>query len=62
MIQNSEKISKRETVRKVNYVRSRTVQLKNLVLDIKKTTDIDMRDEILAFLTDRFERADKRPK
>lgn len=61
-MKNSEKISKQEKDRKVNYVRSRTVQLKNLVLDIKKTTDIDMRDEILAFLTDRFERTDKRPK
>ena len=46
---------KREIERRVKNVKLRAVILKNRVLDVKKSTGIDLRDEIIEFLEDRFD-------
>ena len=48
---------KREIERRVKNTKLRAVLLKNLVIDVKKTTGIDMRDEIIEYFRDRFEEA-----
>lgn len=46
---------KREIERRVKNVKLRAVILKNRVLDVKKSTGVDLRDEIIEYLEDRFE-------
>jgi len=45
----------KEKERRVQRVRLRAVILKDRVLDVKRTTGIDMREEIMEFFRDRFE-------
>ena len=47
--------SKREIERRAKNIKLRTVLLKNLVIALKKTTGVDMRDEIIDYFKDRFE-------
>ena len=44
-----------EKERRVKRIRLRAVILKDRVLDVKKTTGIDMREEIMEFFRSRFE-------
>ena len=46
---------KREIARRVKNLKLRAVLLKNLVIDLKKTTGIDMRNEIIEYFRDRLE-------
>ena len=46
---------KREIERRVKNVKLRAVHLKNRVLYLKKSTGVDLRDEIIAYLKDRFD-------
>ena len=46
---------KREIERRVKSVKLRAVILKNRVLDVKKSTGVDMREEIIKYLEDRFD-------
>ena len=48
------KMNKREKELMVKNIRLRAVVLKDRVLDFKRTTGIDMREEIIAFFRDRF--------
>ena len=52
-------IDKREIERRAKNIKSRAVLLKNLVIDLKKSTGIDMCDEIIGFFEDRFKEARK---
>ena len=47
---------KREKERRVKRIRLRAVILKDRVLDVKRTTGIDMREEIIEFFEERFEK------
>jgi len=46
---------KREIERRVKNLKLRAVHLKNRILDVKKSTGVDMREEIIAFLKERLE-------
>ena len=48
-------MDKREKERRVKNIKLRAVLLKNLVINLKKSTGIDMRDEIIDYFKDRFE-------
>ena len=48
-------MDKREKERRVKRIRLQAVILKDRVLDVKRTTGIDMREEIMEFFRDRFE-------
>lgn len=48
-------MDKREKERRVKNIKLRAVLLKNLVIDLKKSTGIDMRDEIIEYFRDRLE-------
>ena len=48
-------MDKREIARRVKNLKLRAVLLKNLVLDIKKSTGVDMHEEILDYLKERLE-------
>ena len=50
---------KREIARRIKNIKLRAVLLKNLVIALKKSTGIDMRDEIIDYLKDRFEEKEK---
>lgn len=43
-------------------VRLRAVALKNIVIALKESANIDMREDVIAYFQDRFERADKKAK
>lgn len=44
-----------EKERRVKNIRLRAVLLKDRVLGVKRTTGIDMREEIMVFFRERFE-------
>jgi hypothetical protein len=46
---------KREIARRVKNIKLRAVLLKNLVINLKKSTGVDMRDEIIEYLKERLE-------
>lgn len=48
-------MDEREKERRVKRIRLQAVILKDRVLDVKKSTGIDMREEITEFFRDRFE-------
>ena len=48
-------MDKREKERRVKNIKLRAVLLKNLVIDLKKSTGIDMRDEIIEYFRDRLD-------
>ena len=48
-------MDKREMERRVKNIKLRAVLLKNLVIDLKKSTGIDMRDEIIEYFRDRLD-------
>ena len=48
-------MDKREKERRIKRIRLRAVILKDSVLDVKRTTGIDMREEIVEFFRERFE-------
>ena len=48
-------MDEREKERRVKRIRLQAVILKDRVLDVKRTTGIDMRVEITEFFRDRFE-------
>ena len=48
-------MDKREKERRAKNIKLRAVLLKNLVIGLKKTTGIDLRDEIIEYLEDRFD-------
>lgn len=47
-------MDKREIERRVKNVKLQAVHLKNRVFDVKKSTGIDLRDEIIEYLEDMF--------
>ena len=46
---------KREIARRVKNLKLRAVVLKNLVINLKKSTGIDMHEEILEYFKERLE-------
>ena len=46
---------KREIARRVKNLKLRAVLLKNLVIDLKKSTGVDMSEEIIGYLKERLE-------
>ena len=48
-------MDEQEKERRVKGIRLRVVILKDRVFDVKRTTGIDMREEIMEFFRDRFE-------
>ena len=48
-------MDEQEKERRVKRIRLRAVILKDRVLDVKRTTGIDMREEIMGFFKKRFE-------
>ena len=46
---------KREIARRVKNLKLRAVLLKNLVINLKESTGVDMRGEIIEYLKDRLE-------
>lgn len=46
---------KREIARRVKNLKLRAVLLKNLVLNIKKSTGVDMKEEIIEYFEERLE-------
>ena len=48
-------MDKREKERRIKNIKLRAVLLKNLVINLKESTGIDMRDEIIAYFKDRLE-------
>ena len=46
---------KREIARRVKNLKLRAVILKNLVINLKKSTGIDMHEEILEYFKERLE-------
>ena len=48
-------MDKREQERRGKRIRLQAVILKDRVFDVKRTTGIDMREEIMEFFRDRFE-------
>ena len=46
---------RREIGRRVKNLKLRTVILKNLVIDLKKSTGVDMHEEILDYFRERLE-------
>ena len=48
-------MDEREKERRVKRIRLQAVILKDRVLDVKKSTGIDMREEIMEFFRNRFE-------
>ena len=53
---------KREIERRAKNIKLRAVLLKNLVIDLKKTTGIDMHEEIIRYLKERLEEENKNDK
>jgi len=50
---------KREIERRTKNLKLRAVLLKNLVINLKETTGVDMRDEIIEYFKERLEEADR---
>jgi hypothetical protein len=50
---------KREIARRVKNLKLRAVLLKNLVINLKKSTGIDMHEEILDYFRERLEDENK---
>ena len=48
---------KREIERRAKNIKLRAVLLKNLVINLKESTGVDMQEEIIEFFKDRLEEA-----
>jgi hypothetical protein len=47
--------NKREIARRAKNLKLRAVQLKNLVINLKRSTGVDMQEEIIEYLKERLE-------